>query len=67
MVTLGILLTVFWKLKLRKAVLLMVFTPNSSIVKIWVSLVLAGTYQREDVPKLYNLQEVVWSILDSLV
>ena len=45
----------------------MVFTPNSSIVKIWVSLVLAGTYQREDVPKLYNLQEVVWSILDSLV
>lgn len=67
MVTLGILLIAFWKLKLRKAVLLMVFTPNSSIVKIWVSLVLAGTYQREDVPKLYNLQEVVWGILDSLV
>lgn len=65
MVTFGISFLVFSIQKLRKAVH-MVFTPNSSIVKIWVSLVLTGTYQREDVPKLYNLQEVVWGILDSL-
>ena len=44
----------------------MIFTPNSAIVKAWVSLILAGTYQREDVPKLFNLQEIVWGVLDSL-
>ena len=44
----------------------MVFTPTSALVQIWVSLVLAGTYTREQVPNLYNLQEVVWGVLDSL-
>jgi hypothetical protein len=44
----------------------MVFTETSALVKIWVSLVLAGTYTREQVPNLFNLQEVVWSVLDSL-
>lgn len=42
------------------------FTANSAIVKIWVSLVLAGTYKKEDVPKLYNLQDAVYGVLDSL-
>jgi hypothetical protein len=42
------------------------FTSNSAIVKIWVSLVLVGTYKKEDVPKLYNLQDAVYSVLDSL-
>jgi hypothetical protein len=45
----------------------MVFTPNSPIVKSWVSMILAGVYTREDVPNLFNLQAVVWSILDSMV
>lgn len=45
----------------------MTFTPNSPIVKAWVSMILAGTYTREDVPDLYNLREVVYSILDSLI
>ena len=44
----------------------MVFTEESALVKIWVSLVLAGTYTREQVPNLFNLQEVVWGILNSL-
>ena len=45
----------------------MVFTDKSTIVKIWVSLVLAGTYTREEVPNIFNLQVVVWGVLDSLV
>jgi hypothetical protein len=45
----------------------MTFTENSTIVKIWVSLVLAGTYTREQVPNIFNLQEVIWGVLDSLV
>lgn len=44
----------------------MVFTENSAIVKAWVSLILAGTYKREDVPNLYNLREVVYRVLDSM-
>lgn len=44
----------------------MVFTADSALVKIWVSLVLSGTYTREQVPDLFNLQEVVWGILGSL-
>lgn len=44
----------------------MVFTPNSGIVKAWVSMILAGTYTREDVPNLFNLREVVYSVLDSM-
>ena len=45
----------------------MVFTPNSSIVKAWVSMIIAGVYTREDVPNLFNLQAVVWGILDAMV
>jgi hypothetical protein len=44
----------------------MIFTPNSAIVKSWVSLVLCGAYTREEVPNLFNLQVVVWGVLDSL-
>lgn len=44
----------------------MVFTENSAIVKAWVSLILAGTYTRDDVPNLYNLREVVYRIIDSM-
>lgn len=44
----------------------MVFTKNSGLVKVWVRLVLNGTYTREDVPDLYNLREVVYEVLDEL-
>lgn len=44
----------------------MIFTENSCLVKVWVSLVLAGTYTREEVPVLFNLQEVVWGVLDKM-
>ncbi len=42
------------------------FNENSVIVKTWVSLVLAGTYTREQVPDLSNLRDVVYSVLDEL-
>lgn len=45
----------------------MVFTRKSILVKTWVSLVLAGTFKREQVPKIFNLRETVWGILDELV
>lgn len=44
----------------------MVFTKNSALVKTWVSLVLSGAYAKEQVPKLFNLRDVVGEIVDSL-
>lgn len=41
------------------------FNKESQLVKSWVRLVNSGTYSRDKVPKLSNLQEVVWSILDA--
>ncbi len=40
------------------------FNENSVIVKTWVSLVLAGTYTREQVPGSSNLRDVVYQVLD---
>jgi len=44
----------------------MVFTENSGLVKVWVSLVLAGTYTLEQVPQLSNLKEVVTSVINNM-
>lgn len=41
----------------------MTFTRNSGLVKVWVSLVLAGTYTLEQVPALFNLKEVVTEVV----
>lgn len=43
------------------------FSENSIIVKTWVKLVKQGPYTREQVPKIGNLQEVVYDILDKTV
>ncbi|MDF2907587.1 MAG: hypothetical protein K0R34_2908 [Herbinix sp.] len=45
----------------------MVFTKTSPIVKAWVSMIIAGTYTREDVPDLYNLRVVVFAVLDGTI
>ena len=37
----------------------MKFTKNHQAVKSWVALVLAGTYTVDQVPKLFNLRDVV--------
>ncbi|WP_339816768.1 hypothetical protein MKZ15_15340 [Paenibacillus sp. FSL R7-0216] len=42
----------------------MTFTPNSGLVKVWVSLVLAGTYAWDQVPALYNLKTVVGEVVN---
>lgn len=42
------------------------FNENSGLVKVWVSLVLAGTYTLEQVPQLSNLKEVVTSVINSM-
>lgn len=40
------------------------FNENSGLVKLWVNNVKNGLYTREQVPKLSNLQEVVYAELD---
>ncbi|MFC5541576.1 hypothetical protein ACFPOH_07335 [Ureibacillus suwonensis] len=44
----------------------MVFTENSGLVKVWVSLVLAGTYTLDQVPQLSNLKDVVTSVINNM-
>ena len=52
--------------KRKGRVMIMVFTKNSALVKTWVSLVLSGAYTKDEVPKLFNLREVVCEVVDSL-
>lgn len=42
----------------------MVFTRESAMVKVWVGLVLAGTYTLEQVPKLANMKDVVTEVVN---
>lgn len=41
------------------------FNENSGLVKIWIGNIDEGNVTREQVPKLSNLQEVVYKILDA--
>lgn len=45
----------------------MIFTKDSGLVKVWVSLVIGGTYTLEQVPTLYNLKEVVSGVLNGTI
>lgn len=42
----------------------MEFTRGSGLVKVWVGNVQASLYTKEQVPKIFNLQEVVWEVLE---
>lgn len=42
----------------------MVFNKDSGLVKVWVSLVMAGTYTLEQVPELFNLKSVVAEVVN---
>lgn len=42
------------------------FKKESLTVKTWVTLVLNGTYKKEDVPQFFNLREVVYAVLDGV-
>lgn len=41
------------------------FTTESALVQMWARNVKNGNYTREQVPKLSNLQEMVYAVLDS--
>lgn len=41
------------------------FTKESGLVKVWLSLIMAGTYKVEQVPNLANLKEVVTDVVNS--
>lgn len=41
------------------------FTTESALVQLWEEAVREGDYTREQVPKLSNLQECVYALLDS--
>lgn len=45
----------------------MTFTKDSGLVKVWVSLVMAGTYMIEQVPQLYNLKTVVTEVVNETI
>lgn len=49
------------KIKMKKPIY--TFKKEHQIVKSWVALVLAGTYTIDEVPKLFNLREVVVEVL----
>ncbi|MCY9736990.1 hypothetical protein M5X00_31785 [Paenibacillus alvei] len=40
------------------------FTKDSGLVKVWIGLVMVGVYKIEQVPKLYNLREVVNEVIN---
>lgn len=41
------------------------FTTKSALVNLWAKYVENGVYSREQVPKLSNLQENVYAVLDT--
>lgn len=41
------------------------FNENSGLVAIWLRNIKDGTVTRSQVPKLSNLQEVVYAVLDT--
>lgn len=42
----------------------MTYTKDSGLVKVWVSLVMAGLYTVDQVPKLFNLKEIVTEVVN---
>lgn len=42
------------------------FKKESALVKIWVGIVMAGTYKLEEVPQLSNLREVVSQVIKEM-
>ena len=43
------------------------FNKDSGCVKVWVTLIMGGTYTYEQVPKLLNLKECVKEVLVGLI
>lgn len=47
----------------RRVLNMFKFNKESGCVKVWVTLIMGGTYKVEQVPKLLNLQECVNEVL----
>ncbi|WP_187386121.1 hypothetical protein [Paenibacillus tuaregi] len=45
----------------------MTFTKDSGLVKVWVGFVMTGAYTITQVPKLFNLNEVVAEVVNGTV
>lgn len=43
----------------------MKLTTNSALVKIWARNIQNGNHTRDEVPDLFNLQEMVFAVLDA--
>lgn len=43
----------------------MFFNENSALVQLYVKKIREGAMQKEDVPNLFNLRDVVYSIVDN--
>ena len=44
----------------------MIFNEDNYLVQLYVKKIREDGFRLEDVPNLFNLQEVVWGILDSM-
>ena len=42
------------------------FNKDSGLVAVWVSLILKGVYKKEQVPKMDNLREIVYQVLEEV-
>ena len=40
------------------------FTTSSSLVRVWVGLIKAGTYTEDKIPALSNLRDMVHQVLN---
>lgn len=45
----------------------MIFTKDSGLAKVWVSLVLRGSYTLSEVPVLFNLKDVVTEVINKQI
>jgi len=45
--------------------IIVTFTEDSGLVKVWVRLIEQGKKTLDQVPKIYNLREVVEEVLNS--
>lgn len=43
----------------------MIFTAESALVQTWVRVIKNGQYEKEQVPNIGNLRDVVVNILDN--
>ncbi|MBW9170790.1 hypothetical protein K2F43_06160 [Clostridium estertheticum] len=42
------------------------FNKESGCVKVWITLIVGGVYKVEQVPKLFNLREMVGEVLEDM-